>query len=222
VITASMLYDLISCPHRVSMDLFADPADRDDVSPFIRMLWEKGSAHEQTIIGEIGVPVLDLSGFHPDEKERLTTEAMKQQEPLIYGGRITAGDLVGEPDLLRLSDHGYAAGDIKSGTGEEGREDLSKPKPHYGVQLALYTDILEQKGLSRSRTPFVIDINAQEIVYDLDEPYGLRKPTTLWTVYQEALAEARAIISHETETLAAYSSTCKLCWWYSACTAKLE
>ncbi len=28
-ITASMLYDLVSCPHRVSKDLFADPADRD-------------------------------------------------------------------------------------------------------------------------------------------------------------------------------------------------
>jgi hypothetical protein len=152
MITASMLYDLISCPHRVTMDLFADPADRDEVSPFIRMLWEKGSAHERTIIGEIGVPVLDLSGFHLDQKERLTTEAMHRHEPLIYSGRITAGDLVGEPDLLRFTGHGYVAGDIKSGAGEEGREDLTKPKLHYGVQLALYTDILETKGLSLDGT----------------------------------------------------------------------
>ena len=92
-----MLYDLIGCPHRVTMDLFADPADRDEVSPFIRMLWEKGARHEQTIIGQVGVPIVDLYGFHGDEKERLTTEAMLWREPLIYGGRITADDLVGEP-----------------------------------------------------------------------------------------------------------------------------
>jgi hypothetical protein len=158
------------------MDLFADPAERDDVSPFIRMLWEKGSAHEQSIIGEIGVPVLDLSGFRLEEKERLTLEAMARHEPLIDSGRVTADDLVGEPDLLRFSGHGYVAGDIKSGAGEEGREDLSKPKIHYGVQLAFYTDILEQKGRALSRTAFVIDINADEITYDLDEPRCHARP----------------------------------------------
>jgi predicted RecB family nuclease len=220
-ITASMLYDLIACPHRVSMDPFVDPGDRDEVSPFIKMLWEKGAAHEQDIMGGIGVPVLDLSGFHTDEKERLTTEAMERQESLIYSGRITAGDLLGEPDLLRFSGHGYVAGDIKSGAGEEGREDLSKPKVHYAVQLALYTDILEQKGLSGGRVPYIIDIDRQEFTYTLDDLYGQRNPTTLWANYQEALTEARAIVSRQLETLAAYSSTCKLCWWYSACTKKL-
>jgi predicted RecB family nuclease len=222
MITASMLYDLITCPHRVTMDLFADPADRDAVSPFIRMLWEKGAAHEQAIMGGMGLPVLDLSSSHGEEKERLTTDAMNRQEPFIYGGRITAGDLVGEPDLLRFTNHGYMAGDIKSGAGEEGREDLSKPKLHYGVQVALYTDILEQMGLSAGRTAFIIDITGRECLYDLEEPYGVRKPTSLWAEYQETLAEARAIIARQVDTLAAYSSTCKLCWWYTACTKKLE
>ncbi len=222
MITASMLYDLISCPHRVTMDLFADPGDRDEISPFIKMLWEKGAAHEQAVIAEIGVPFFDLSSFHVDEKERLTNEAMQRHEPLIYGGRIMADDLLGEPDLLRFTGHGYLAGDIKSGAGEEGREDLSKPKVHYAVQLALYTDILEQKGLSAGRTPYIIDIYAQEVTYNLGDLYGQRNPTTLWADYQQALAEARAIVSRHTETLAAYSSTCKLCWWYSACTKKLE
>jgi predicted RecB family nuclease len=221
MITGSMLYDLICCPHRVTMDLFASPADRDEVSPFIRMLWEKGASHERDIIGGIGIPFLDLSGFQLDEKERLTTQAMLRREPLIYNGRIIADDLLGEPDLLRLPGYGYVAGDIKSGAGEEGREDLSKPKVHYGVQVALYTDILERKGLSAGRTPFIIDINGQEVTYDLNEPYGTRNPTTLWAEYQAALAEARAIANRQHETLAAYSSTCKLCWWYSACTKQL-
>lgn len=221
-VTASMLYDLIACPHRVSMDLFANPAERDEVSPFIQLLWRKGAAHEQAILEGEGIENLDLSDFHGDEKERLTTEAMTRHEPLIYGGRITADDLVGEPDLLRWTGVGYQAGDIKSGAAEEGREDLSKPKVHYAVQLGLYVDILERKGLSAGRTPFVIDITKEEFTYDLEEAIGQRKPTTLWAEYQMALAEARAIASRQIETLAAYSSTCKLCWWHSACTKKLE
>jgi len=146
---------------------------------------------------------------------------MERQEPLIYSGRIMAADLVGEPDLLRFTGHGYVAGDIKSGAGEEGREDLSKPKVHYAVQLALYTDILEQKGLSAGRIPFIIDIDGKEFSYALNDPYGERNPTTLWVKYQEALVNARGIVSKQLETLGAYSSVCKLCWWYSACTKKL-
>ena len=34
-VTASMLYDLISCPHRVTMDLFGDPGERDAPNPFL-------------------------------------------------------------------------------------------------------------------------------------------------------------------------------------------
>jgi predicted RecB family nuclease len=220
-ITASMLYDLIACPHRVTLDLFANPTDRDEVSPFIQMLWKRGAAHEQDIMSGTGVPFLDLSGYQGEEKEQLTTEAMIRHEPLIYSGRITADDLLGEPDLLRFTVLGYVAGDIKSGAGEEGREDLSKPKVHYGVQVALYTDILERKGLSAGHVAFIIDINAEEITYDLDEPIGVRNPTTLWNEYQAALAEARSIVGRQSETLPAYSATCKLCWWYSACTKKL-
>ena len=29
LITGSMLYDLVNCPHRVTMDLFAKPSERD-------------------------------------------------------------------------------------------------------------------------------------------------------------------------------------------------
>jgi hypothetical protein len=48
-ITASMLYDLVACPHRVSMDLFADVAQRDKISPFVQLLWDRGAAHEKKL-----------------------------------------------------------------------------------------------------------------------------------------------------------------------------
>jgi predicted RecB family nuclease len=222
VITASLLYNLIACPHRVTMDLFADPAERDEVSPFVRMLWERGAAHEQATIGGLGTRFLDLSIYHGDEKERLTTEAIERGEPLIYGGRIRADDLLGEPDLLRRQFTRYIAGDIKSGAGLEGAEDLSKPKLHYAMQVALYTEILERKGWSAGRIPFIWDIHGEEVPYDLDAPFGVKNPTTLWAEYQQALSEARAIVSRATATLAAYASVCKLCHWHSACLKHLE
>ena len=40
-ITASMLYDLVHCPHRVWMDSFANPKKRDKASPFVQLLWER-------------------------------------------------------------------------------------------------------------------------------------------------------------------------------------
>lgn len=98
---------------------------------------------EREVMQGTGLPLVDLSPYRGEEKERRTQEAL---EPLIYGGQIRADDLLGAPDLLRREGDGYIAGDIKSGAGEEGPEERRRPKRHYGVRLALYTDILERKG----------------------------------------------------------------------------
>ena len=216
-----MLYDLVSCPHRVTMDLFADPAQRDALNPFIQLLWEKGSLFEKQVIQGLGVPFTDLSPVAGDEKERLTLEAMRRGDSLIYSGRMQTAGLLGDPDLLRKEGDGYVAGDIKSGSGEEGPEDHSRPKKHYAVQLALYTDILERKGLSAGRRAFVWDVNGREVIYDFDELQGKRNPRTLWQDYQACLTEAKSIVKHAGMTLAAYSGVCKLCHWYTACTSCL-
>ncbi len=221
-ITASMLYDLVSCPHRVTMDIFADPAERDAPNAFVELLWEKGSIYEKEVIEGLEVPLTDLSMYAGDEKERLTLEAMVRGDPLIYGARIQAEGLLGDPDLLRNEGYGYIAGDIKSGSGEEGPEDHSKPKKHYAVQLGLYTDILERKGLSAGKRAFIWDINGDEVTYDFTELHGKRNPRTLWQDYQDCLSEADEIVEQSTETLAAYSGICKLCHWYSACVSRLS
>ena len=221
-VTASMLYDLVTCPHRVTMDLYGDPAKRDEANAFVQLLWEKGSLYEREVIAALSLPFVDLSTYSGDEKERLTQEAMQRGMPLIYSGRIQEAGLLGDPDLLRKETGGYVVGDIKSGAGEEGPEDDAKPKLHYGVQLALYTDILERKGLSAGRRAFVWDIHGREVPYDFDALYGQRNPRCLWQDYQECLGEARAIIADKDQTRAAYSSACKLCHWYSACIEGLK
>ncbi len=224
-ITAAMLYDLVQCPHRVTMDAFGDPAKRDKISPFVQLLWDRGTAFEKQVVGQLQQPFLDLSQFSGNEKERLTREAMARHEPLIYGGRISSGDLLGDPDLLRLEGSGYVAGDIKSGSGEEGGsdgDDDGNPKVHYAVQLALYTNILSELRMSAGQRAFVWDIHGREVIYDFDLTYGVKNPTTLWHEYGAALAEARAIVSKTATTLPAFSSVCKNCVWYSACVDALE
>lgn len=46
-------------------------------------------------------PILDLSSYASDDKERRTFKATQRGEPLIYSARITAGDLPGDQDFLR-------------------------------------------------------------------------------------------------------------------------
>lgn len=221
-VTAAMLYDLVGCPHRVTMDLNSDPAERDEPNAFVELLWERGSLYEKEVIADLKEPFLDLSRFGGDEKERRTTEAMQRGESLIYGGRIQAEGLLGDPDLLRKHESRYVAGDIKSGSGEEGPEDNSKPKGHYAVQLGLYTDILERKGLSAGRHAFVWDIHGREVPYDFATPYGKRNPRTLWQDYEDALHEAQAIVNRSVTTLPAFGAVCKLCHWYTACIRQLK
>lgn len=221
-VTASMLYDLVACPHRVTMDLFAEPAQRDEASSFVQLLWEKGSLYESQVIAGLNIPFVNLSGHEPDERELRTAEAMQKGELLIYGGRIRTDNLLGDPDLLRREASGYVAGDIKSGSAEQGSDDESKPKRHYAVQLGLYTDILERAGLSAGRRAFVWDIRGEEVLYDFSTPYGARGSRTLWQDYEDALHEAEAIVKRAEETLPAYSATCKLCHWYSACVKRLK
>jgi hypothetical protein len=114
-VTASVLYDLVQCSHRVALDTFGDPANRDAINPFVRLLWERGALFERETIASLSQPFSDLSKTGDNDRERLTLEVMARGDTLIYGGRIRADDLVGAPDLLRKEPGGYVAGDIKSG-----------------------------------------------------------------------------------------------------------
>lgn len=217
LITAAMLYDLVQCEHRVAKDLFADPKLRDPVSPFVQLLWERGTAYEAQVVAALQPPPLDLSTIPATEREQQTLAAMDAKSPLIYGGRIRVDDLLGQPDILRLEDCGYVPGDIKSGSGEEGPEDDSKPKIHYAVQLGLYVDILRRLNRLSANQGFIWDIHGTEVHYGFDEPYGKREPRTLWQDYEKHLAQARNIVAVGGGTRSALASICKQCHWRTAC-----
>ena len=58
-----MLYDLVACPHRVTMDLYGYLAKRDQPNPFVKMLWERGSLFEREVIAGLE---LHAAGRAPD------------------------------------------------------------------------------------------------------------------------------------------------------------
>lgn len=222
-ITASMLYNLVSCEHRIFLDTFGDPSQRDEPNAFIQLLWEKGTLFEQNVIQKLDTPFLDLSCYRGKEKECRTREAIEQNVPLIYSGRLSVENLLGEPDLLRKEGTGYVAGDIKSGSGEEGDEDQGKLKKSYAVQLGLYTDILERLQLSAGRWGFIWDIHGKEVRYDFSQPQGPRTPQTWWDLYDTFRQRAQNILEQTQPTLPAYSSgICKLCHWYRPCLLDLQ
>ena len=218
-LSANMLYNYIKCPHRLTLDLFGDYSKQDPISSFVKLLWEKGTDFEKQVIKGLEIPLLDLSSYSGIEKEKRTKEAIDDGVELIYSGRISAGNLIGEPDLLRRDGDGYISGDIKSGSGLEGESDLSegKPKLYYTVQLALYTDILERLDIAAGRNPFIWDIHGREIEYDLNLPQSIRNPESWWTKYKNCLEVVSKIANHDLKTLPAYSGTCKLCHWRTYC-----
>lgn len=221
MISATQLYDYVQCPHRVFRDVFGDPADRDETSPFVELLWEQGLAHENTIAAGLNITA-NMKLIDVATREKETRAAMARRDALIYGGRLTSGDLIGEPDLLELRGGGYVPGDIKSGSGFEGDESDGKFKRHYAFQLAHYVLILEQLGLGDSkRTPYIVDRSGKIVPYPLMDSQGARNTETWWDCYLGALAEIRAILAQSRTSSPALSALCKLCHWHSCCKHEL-
>ena len=93
-ITASMLYDLVHCPHRPAMDLYGDPAARDEVNVFVQLLWERSSVFEKDLIADLDIPFTDLSAYSGDEKEAKTTEASHRDSLADLAVEFVAQDAV--------------------------------------------------------------------------------------------------------------------------------
>ena len=217
MISGAQLYDFVHCPHRVSMDEFGAPDKCDETSPFVELLWEQGLVHEGSVAAGLKITA-NLKLIGAADRERETLSAMARREPLIYGGRLTTDDLVGEPDLLEWTELGYVPGDIKSGSGFDGDESDAKLKKHYAFQLAHYVAILEQLGLgSPTRSPYILDREGKRVPYLLMDPQGIRNTETWWDSYQAALSAIRAILNQSITSTPALSAACKLCHWSSQC-----
>jgi len=222
VISASTLYNYLQCPHRPWRDLYGPQGEKaTEDNPFVQLLWDRGVLHEENVIKTLGL-FADLRGGKYEERFARTVEEMKKGTPLIYQGVLMHKDLLGIPDLLQCQPNGeYLPEDIKSGSGMEGADDDTgeegKPKKHYAVQLALYSEALQGLGFSTKRAGRIVDINLQTVDYDLDLPLGPKTPGTLWSYYQDTKAKVIPLLKNETQNKPAMASPCKQCVWYESC-----
>jgi len=221
-ITAATLFDLVTCPHRVAMDRHGPAAKREDRGDIAAMMWRRGVAHEADLLAVLGDHPVTLAGADAKRRERETLAAMDRGEPLILGARIRHEDLVGEPSVLRREDDGYVAGDVRCASADDGPDAARKPRRGYAMQLALYTDILENLDRSAGRYGFIIDGHGEEHVYELDAPRGPRTTVTLWQDYQRLLVQARQIAEKARQTRPARVAACRLCPWQGECLRRLE
>jgi predicted RecB family nuclease len=221
-ITASKLYDYIQCPHKVWRDIHGPQEEKiQETNPFVKLLWEKGVKHEEKIISGLG-DFLDLKEGSIDTRFHKTVQAMKNKTPLIYQGVLKEENLLGIPDILKiLPDNTYIPIDIKSGMGFEGADeetgDEGKPKKHYAVQLCLYNDLLKRLGFANHNHGKIIDINAEEVEYDLIATMGARTKETWWELYEEIKKDTDLLMKNKERNKPAKAGICKLCPWYNSC-----
>ncbi|HAX17761.1 MAG TPA: hypothetical protein DCY00_04095 [Actinobacteria bacterium] len=221
-ITASKLYDYIQCPHKVWRDIYGPQDEKiQEINPFVELLWEKGVKHEEKIIAKIG-DFLNLKEGSIDERFQKTIEAMKKKIPLIYQGVLKHENILGIPDLLKkIPGDAYMPIDIKSGMGLEGADEdegeEGKPKKHYAVQLCLYNDLLKKLGFATHNKGKIIDINGDEVEYDLIAPQGARKQETWWEYYEQIKQHVDALMMNQNKNKPAKGGICKLCPWCNSC-----
>ncbi|MCA9374611.1 TM0106 family RecB-like putative nuclease [Candidatus Peregrinibacteria bacterium] len=221
-VTASKLYDFIQCPHRVWRDVYGPKEEKvKETNPFVELLWEKGVLHEERIVRGLG-KVVDMSTGSHEERFAATIEAMKSGAQLIYQGVLIYENLLGIPDLLRkLPDGTYIPIDIKSGMGfagvDEEAGDEGKPKKHYAVQLCLYNELLKRLGFAIHDSGKIIDIQQEEVTYDLNSEMGPRTPMTWWEYYESIKKQVEFLINDHERNTPALCGVCKLCPWYNSC-----
>lgn len=202
-LTASKLYNYLQCPHRVWRDVYGPQQEKIlETNPFVQLLWDKGVQHEKNALARLG-EMVDLGSGDQQTRIENTRQALADGKSLLYQPVIIHENLLGIPDFLRrLSDGTYMAVDVKSGRGFEGTDDNGeenggKLKKHYAVQLALYTEILEQTGYSNgSRQGIIYDIDHTEVLYDLNSTLGVRDQRSFWDYYEWLKVEVLHLLNN--------------------------
>jgi predicted RecB family nuclease len=191
----------------------------DEDNPFLKLLWERGVRHEENIVASFAFDYVDCSTGTEVERINKTNAAIDQRAEYIYQGILAEEDLFGIPDLLHFDGTEYYPIEIKSGSAEEGGDDSTpgRIKKHYAVQLALYSEILQRRGLQRSARGAVIDITGQRFDYDLSLSQGPKSPESHWDLYRRLNGEVVSLLLNESQNEPANCSACKNCGWYHSC-----
>ncbi|MEO6461459.1 MAG: TM0106 family RecB-like putative nuclease, partial [Candidatus Eisenbacteria bacterium] len=211
MLTASHLYQYVSCPRWPWQELHGDPGTRRGPSAFLKKLLSDGSAHEQAIYGRMEpvrvayAPGDSLSGAA--ETRRL----MDAGVPLIAQAVLRSSDgRQGIADLLErrpgrssLGDWTYEPVEIKT---------ARAVKPVYRLQLAFYAHLLSEVLGAWPEQAHVILVDSSRQSFLLADVRG----------NYEAILEQLLLISVGYEPPVHIASTCGDCPWEPSCLPHAE
>lgn len=223
-ITDNLISNHLACPHRVRLDVRSTGARRDEVSPFVELLWNHGLANEAKMVAALGDSVCELGELPESQREAATLAAMRRGEAFIHGGLLRAEGLTAQPPVLVREGHGYIPAAFGSAAiDDDDDKGPSLPLPAGVIaRLAQAAFILSVVGF-RPATGVVLALSetGEQVRFDLDAPRGIRNQSSWRDLYAKTLSAVRAIAAGQTATLPALGATCKLCVWYSHCKAEV-
>jgi predicted RecB family nuclease len=222
-ISAQDLYNYTKCAHRVYLDAHGNPAERSEVSIFVRLLWEMGLQTEKEYLESLGqLPYQDLTALSMEEACRQTIALMQQGSELIYQGGICTANWVGRPDLLvkRSNSHStfgnyyYEPIDIKAGKGWELHEGKRTHfKLHYAYQVLFYREILKQIQCFVPAVAHIINVDKEIEEFD---------PAAFDADFHRALQEVERLAAGVETSEPVLGSACHMCHWYGKCRRWVE
>ena len=218
IITAQDLYNFTKCKHRVYLDSNGDPAERAEVSSFVKLLWEMGLQTEQDYLASLGEGEFEnLTGLSIDQAAEKTLELMQAGAPLIYQGVLRHDDLSGRPDVLLkrddagsgFGDYYYEPVDIKAGRGWEVRDGKkTRFKEHYAFQILFYHKLLGELQGHLPPTGRIINVDREFEEFD---------PADFTISFESAFNEVRKLVNGKETSEPVLGSTCHQCQWYLRC-----
>ncbi len=145
-LTATDLVGFLNCRYLSYLDLAVVEGARsepDAWDPMLKLLWERGSAHEAEYVAHLMQAGLDVARIDPADPaggEAQTLAAMKAGASIIVQGSFSYGGWIGRPDILRrvevpsiLGPWSYEPIDTKL---------ARETKAGTILQLCLYSDLL--------------------------------------------------------------------------------
>jgi uncharacterized protein len=107
-LTATDLVGFLNCRHLSFLDLAVVEGSLSKPyiwDPLLRLLWERGSVHEDQYVEHLGCTGLEVASIASGDiaagAEAQTLAAMKAGVPIIVQGAFSCDGWVGRPDVLR-------------------------------------------------------------------------------------------------------------------------
>ena len=206
MLTASHLYQYVSCPRWPWNELHGDHERRRGPSAFLRKLLADGSEHERAIYERLSPVRVAASPGDPLAAAEETRRLMAQGVPLIAQAVLRSADgRQGIVDLLerraghsRLGDWTYEPVEIKT---------ARAIKPVYRLQLAFYAHLLSEILGDWPEQAHVLLIDSSRASFPLAEV----RPS------YEAILEHLVAIAAGEEPAVHIGSTCADCPWEPSC-----